>query len=740
MSGRNNSFSLLHKRLQHYIISYLKWKKLNEIQEETIPIILNGNDSLIISPTASGKTEAALIPIFSELLNEFDHGDHIDHITSINVLYISPLKALLNDMDRRISKWADYLGFTVTKWHGDVPRSRKNSFIKDPTDFLLITPESLEVILMMRTESEKERIFKNMKYIIVDEIHYFADSDRGVQLNSLLNRISKYGIKTHITKPHVIRIGLSATVENPKLVAKWLNHEKDVSIIENKSKRDLKYKVIPFKDTNTFDSLNKYSNDKKLLLFSRSRAGAENYTKLIKKSLNPHNLFLHHSSLDKKIRENNEKEFKESKHGMMISTSTLELGIDIGDIFATVHILPPNNVSSFLQRIGRSGRESKLQRSIIFCKNDTDVFITLAELSLIKEERLENIKIPRKSKDIYFHQILSVIFQYKKILKKEVYFKLKDSFVFSEISSEEYRKLIEHMENQEFIVNRNKYLSLGPTFEEKFGKNNFKNFFTVFCPNYEYRIVKGQMTIGTIDPTFALTLCEGTSFILGGKHWKVVKIDYTKFKIHVKDDISKKGDIPGWNGDGAVINYTIARRIYDIVLGNFDNKLLKSKGSVVDESFVDLIYEYIDHGSSVGFKKGIIPLEFDDHEGRVYIYTFAGDKANALLSMVMKYTLNVFSVRDTPFYSSFKLKETNSLNDVLESMYDLKNIIKTKNFKIFVNEDLGKFYKNKFVNFIPEDDNINLKMDIIYDIENIITLIEDNKVEIINETKFKNWK
>ena len=187
-SDKINPIELLDSRLENYLGNRLNWTELTPIQKCTIPVLKDKNDTLIISPTASGKTEAALIPIFDDIIR--------NNIQPMSVLYVSPLKALINDMYDRIEKWCEYFYLEITKWHGDVNHPRKNAFIKNPSDFLLITPESLEVILMNRSFQQKKNIFKNIKYVIVDEIHYFVESDRGTQLNSLINRIKNYTIGT----------------------------------------------------------------------------------------------------------------------------------------------------------------------------------------------------------------------------------------------------------------------------------------------------------------------------------------------------------------------------------------------------------------------------------------------------------------------------------------------------------------------------------------------------------------
>lgn len=719
MTGNTtDAFTLLNPRLKGFLGKRLKWKKLNPIQEKAIPVILDKKDTLVLAPTASGKTEAVLIPIFNEIIS--------DNLEPLSVIYVSPLKALINDMYDRIEDWSDYFSLTATKWHGDVPGSKKSAFIKNPTDFLLITPESLEVILMNKSMEDKKNIFNNLRYIIVDEIHYFAESDRGTQLNSLLNRINLY-----VDNP-VIKVGLSATVGNPELVSRWLKPDEPAEIVSSSVSRSFQYKVLNGSEIEICKVLKKYVG-KKILIFVRSRKDAELYYNLLKRELNIKNIYVHHSSIDKDRREESEDKFKNLKDGFMISTSTLELGIDVGNIDIVVQIRPPNNVSSFLQRIGRSGRRSKNQRSIIFYEDLVDILIALAEISLITDGHIEDIKIPEKPKDIYFHQILSSIFEHGKISKKELFHNLIDSYAFSKISKSEYIEILENMKEREFINENDGFLSLGYNFEKKFGKRNFLDFYAVFCPNFEYDIKEGGKNIGTLDSFFAISLKKGDKFILGGIPWKIMDIDYKRFVIKVNKDLSKKGEIPKWDADSGVIDYLISRRVYEILLNNFDRNLLRT----FDDLSIELIEDYIQHAKYVGFKKDIIPVEIDLKSGKIYIFTFAGHKANALLSSIFNLEYEIYSVKDTAFYSSFKVKGNITFENISETINNVENTLSNPDIYSIIDEKTNKFVKNKFINFLPYDDNVKLKMELLYNSEDLINLVRENSVELVESTKFK---
>jgi ATP-dependent Lhr-like helicase len=698
----------------------MKWNDLTSIQKATIPRFREKKDMLIIAPTASGKTESVLIPVFDDILK--------NGLEPMSVLFVSPLKALINDTCQRIEFWCNQFDLTVTKWHGDVNASKKASFVKKPTDILLITPESLEVILMNKSDKIKNSIFKNLKYVIIDEIHYFADSDRGTQLNSIINSRIKAYCDNNFSK-----IGLSATVGNPETVLNWLTSSKNAEIVADKNSRPFQYKVIYADDFKIIQVISNYL-DKKVLFFVHSRREAEKYHNLFKKNLKIKNIFIHHSSIHKDTREESERKFKLVKNGLMISTSTLELGIDIGNIDVVIQKNPPSTVSSFLQKVGRSGRRTKIQRTILLCDGEEEVVKSLAELSLMEEKKLEHIKIPEKPKDIYFHQILSTIFEYGRIKKKDLFFILKNSYVFSKIGKDEYKYFIDDMVEKEFIDENGPYLSLGDAFEKEFGKRNFLEFYSVFWPNYEFTVQDGLKTIGSLDSSFVInTLKNGSSFVLGGEVWTVDKIDPDKFKLKVKK--TKEGGIPNWHSEGGRMDYLLSRKIYDILLGCYNKELLKD----FDKVSLNIIKNLGEDSRNSNFEKGKIPVEFSFEENKVFIYTFAGFKVNSLISSVFKFYHDIYSIHDTPYYTSFKFKNTLKMSDVEHIACNIKDILDDEELEKFMLLKTKKFVKNKFIKYLPEKDNAELKMQILFNKEDTIDLFENNSLKLISSSGFSKW-
>lgn len=697
----------------------MKWKDLTSIQKSTIPRFRENKDMLVIAPTASGKTESVLIPVFDDILK--------NNLEPMSVLFVSPLKALINDTYGRVEFWCNEFDLTVTEWHGDVSASQKLSFIKKPTDILLITPESLEVILMNKSDKIKNSIFKNLRYIIVDEIHYFADSDRGTQLNSIINsRIKAY------CQNEVSRIGLSATVGNPETILNWLTSNPNSEVVADKNSRPFQYKVIYADDFKIIEVLKKYL-DKKLVFFVHSRKEAEKYNNLFKKHLKIKNIFIHHSSIHKDAREESESKFKEVNAGLMISTSTLELGIDIGNIDIVMQKNPPSNVSSFLQKVGRSGRRTKIQRTIIFCDSDENVAKTLAELSLMEEKKLEHIKIPQKPKDIYFHQILSTIFEYGRIKKKDLFFLLKESYVFSKIEKDEYVYFIDNMVEKGLIEENGPYLSLGDSFEKEFGKRNFLEFYSVFWPNYEFKVHEGNKTIGSLDASFVIsTLKNGSNFVLGGEVWTVHKSDPDNFKLKVKK--AKEGVVPNWKSEGSTMDYLLTRKIHDVLLIDYNEELLKHFDPVSKRIIKDLQEE----SRISGFESGKIPVEFSFYENRVFIYTFGGFKVNSLISTIFKFYHDVVNIRDTAYYSSFKFKNL-KMSDIEHISQNIKDILEDKELEEFMFKKTKKFIKNKFIKYLPENDQAELKTSILFNKEDTIDLFENNSLKEIDSSDFSKW-
>ena len=718
-------FKTLNGNLRNFLQYNLGWTRLNKVQEEAIPLILNQKDTLIISPTASGKTEAALIPVFNDILE--------NDLQPMSVLYISPLKALINDMQDRIEDWSKEFSLTSTRWHGDVSASTKNKFIKEPTDFLSITPESLEVILLNRNDEDKKKIFRNVRYIIVDEIHYFIESERGIQLNSILNRISEY------FDYEPVKIGLSATVGNPNEVAKWLDYENPAEIVKIDENPNFEYKVFsPGKLIPRLKWLKE--NHRKALVFLQSRAGVESLNQDLRNELNYENILIHHSSIDRLEKEYNEKEFKKLDHGFMISTSTLELGIDIGNINSVIMSGAPNTVSSFMQRMGRSGRRGEKSSVEIFFNSTKDIFLSVALICLGKENDVEDVKSSNKPFDIYFHQILSTVLTKEEIHTRDLYFYLKNCYVFNDITQEEYMALIRHMVKTEFLNSHNRvYLNAGYNTEKKFGKNNYFEFYSVFCASEEFLVKNAKKEIGSVDVAYALILNEGQEFILSGQRWQIKSIDYKKHVVQVIKSLSSNTEIPSWSSDSPHLSYKLCRKIHSILLNDFDRTILDHGDSYFDEVSTSILNSEIKNAKVNDFTYDAIPVEHDESKGIIYIYTFAGDKANILLKLILDQYFDLYYVNITSLFISFKIRDGYNFKKLKKIFEDIPNILNDNQTKVDIVNSMGTYYKNKFLNYLPDEYIVKMTFDLLFDEENLVVLAKDYQLVECDNSNIKTW-
>ncbi|WP_321211844.1 DEAD/DEAH box helicase [Methanothermobacter sp. DP] len=688
----------LNPRLRHFLANRLGWRSLRDVQKSAIEAIGRGEDTLIVAPTASGKTEAAMIPVFNSILTE--------GLPPVSLLYVSPLKALINDMHSRLEYWGNHFNLEVMKWHGDVPPDTKRRFIRNPADILLITPESLEVIMVNRSRDERERIFRNLRYIIVDEIHYFIESDRGVQLNSLLARLERY------TAARPQRIGLSATVGNPEDVLEWMSPSGVV--VKESSDRRLQYRIFSGGEAGVIDVLRRLTG-RKVLIFVPSRREAERYYNIIRRCLDV-DVFIHHSSLNRESREEAEEKFKSISAAFMVSTSTLELGIDVGDIDVVVHLRSPTTVNQFLQRTGRSGRRSGNQRTIIF--HEGEVLLALSVVSLALSGKLEMLRIPGRPLDIYFHQILSSVFEIEKPGPAEIYRGLGRAHVFSDINQGDFRHLLEFMGESDFIRKHGTYLYHGFNFEKVFGKMNFLEFYSVFYPTYEFTVKHGTKTIGTLDAFFAVKyLEEGRGFVLGGENWIVREIDHEKFIVKVKP-CSRKANIPDWSGGGAPVSFEVARHAYDILLGNFNRDILRW----LDDASRERVLSEMARASAAGLTRDVIPVSVGSD---VEIHTFGGERVNGLISDIFRMEHDAYRVRDDAFAARFRAKV--DYDDVVSTLNEIPSIISEDDFPLRLHDRLDRMVKNKFIEHLPEDVAAHIKYSLLYRPDELMGLLEASR-------------
>jgi ATP-dependent helicase Lhr and Lhr-like helicase len=364
-------FSRFPERLQHAVAHHLGFTSLRSVQELAGEAILDGKNAVVLAPTAGGKTEASVFPILAGLLTAPPSG--------VGALYVAPIKALLNNQEVRLGDYTQMVGLRRFVWHGDALQTQKEAFCREPAELLMTTPESLEVMLMSPRVPVR-RLFQDLRYVVVDEIHAFAGTDRGAHLMSVLERLAA------LSRHDVQRIGLSATVGNPEQIGRWLagnSARSNVVVDPPRQKAQRLIKVYLREDASDFArEAVREGRGKKSLFFCQSRA----LTEAVADDMRDDSIevFVHHGSVSKEERYAAEERFARGTNACIVATSTLELGIDVGGLDLTFQANAPSTVSSFLQRMGRTGRRPGTVANMTFLCEDAVSVVQSTALVLLR--------------------------------------------------------------------------------------------------------------------------------------------------------------------------------------------------------------------------------------------------------------------------------------------------------------------------------------------------------------------
>lgn len=380
------AFERLHPALQHHIVNSLGWGELREVQSLSIDAFLTGANLVILAPTAGGKTESAFFPVISQMLTEGWDG--------LSVLYVSPIRALLNNQEQRLQKYFSLVGRRAACWHGDTTQGERKRILADPPDCLLTTPESLEAILVSTKINHRE-FFKSVQAVVIDELHAFAGDDRGWHLLSVFARIRK------LADRDLQRIGLSATVGNPAEMLVWLSSgsERQRQVVAPapvaKQAPDVQLDYVGSLQ-NAAKVISLLHQGEKRLVFCDSRSRVEQLALLLRER--QIDTFVSHSSLGLEERRAAEEAFAQKQNCVIVATSSLELGLDVGDLDRVIQIDAPTTVSSFLQRMGRTGRRAGTRSNCLFlATSDEGLLRAAALLDLWGRGFVEPVHAPPKS-------------------------------------------------------------------------------------------------------------------------------------------------------------------------------------------------------------------------------------------------------------------------------------------------------------------------------------------------------
>ncbi|MFA5433946.1 MAG: DEAD/DEAH box helicase [Candidatus Paceibacterota bacterium] len=705
------SYNLLSEPIRKYIRDR-RWESLRPIQAAAISkIISTDNNYILASRTASGKTEAAFLPILSKA--DFNK-------TGVQVLYISPLIALINDQFFRIEDLCKDLEIAVTKWHGEAKKSLKTSLIKNPNGIVLITPESLEA-MFVNAPYNVATLFGNLNYIVIDEIHSFLGVDRGLQLMSLLSRIQQ------VNKSKIITIGLSATIGDENYIeAKRLTGDiENTKVLLDRTKKETEAKFKYFFNSTAELSLDllkdlyKETCSHKVLIFPNSRGRTEEVAVKLRKisdKLNGHKFYYsHHSSVDKEIRESIEHFAKNNERfNFCIScTSTLELGIDIGTVDKIVQIDSTHSVASLVQRVGRSGRKEG-EKSIvnIYATDKWSLLQSLACWLLYKADFLEPIKTAKKPYDILLHQLLSIVKQLSGCSKNELLKRLKTNSAFQLFEDFEINSMIEEAIKSDYLEVIQHELILGIEGEKIV---NTREFYSVFKTEPNFKVIFSGKKIGDIPFSPQIKIDE--NILLAAKIWKIVDIDFNAGKIIVIPALD--GKKPMFFGGGGNIHPRIREEMLRILKSDeVYQELDKNSNSVLEELRNDFKRVQIND-----FK---YDKPFINKEGKLIIYSFTGTKVNRSLQFLIH--LVGFEVSMNDHESSLELYiNISDFEKLIEkTLVAFNNIDYYLQTAIEENESLLSF--SKWGNYLP----INYKCEILkeryFDFESAVDLMSNIKL------------
>ena len=582
-SERSTAFDRLAEPVRRWIWDK-GWNSLRDVQERAIHTLLDDDrDAIIAAPTAGGKSEAAFLPLISSILQGPQE-------SGFDLVYVSPLRALINDQFRRLEDLCEVTDLPVYPWHGDVSQTIKVKARKNPSGVLLITPESLEALFVLRG-LEVPGLFAGTRAIVIDELHSFLDNERGVHLRSLLSRIEL------ATDKRIRRVGLSATLSEMDLVKAYLRPENPASVALLESNSETSQLLVQLRGyvSGAEDSESESASAKREvaehlfsklrgtpnLVFAGSRQNVEWYSDALRdlseKARVPLEFFPHHASLSREHRLDLEKRLRTRGTTTAVCTSTLELGIDIGDIVCVAQIGAPFSVSSLRQRLGRSGRRlgqpSVLRMYAIEAEPESSSHpLDRLHLGLIRSIAMTELLIDRWCEppapqalhlSTLTHQILSVIAEHGGVRAKRLYNTLCVRGPFRQVEPSLFASVLRHLGRPDVALIEQApdgFLLLGSRGEKIV---EHYSFYAVFQAPDEYRIVADGRQLGTLP--VSTILAEGMSIIFSGRRWMVIKVHDKDKVIEVTAD--RAGRTPPFGGGGGLIHDRVVEKMRDVLSG-----------------------------------------------------------------------------------------------------------------------------------------------------------------------------
>ena len=610
-------FSTLHPVLREALVSTLRWDTFRAVQEEAIKAFSDGSDLVILAPTAGGKTESGFFPALDDLLRMGGPG--------ISILYISPLKALINDQLERISRITTPMGVETAAWHGDIRRSDRAWKMGEAPGILLTTPESLEVLF---SDPIRSPDLANLRTVIIDEIHAFIGTDRGVHLRCLLDRLEI------LTGKRIRRIGLSATIGNPDHLLDWLSEESRprhlVRVPHSPAKKKFSFSIEE-EEERRIRAVAEAIRGKKALVFVRSRSGAERLHAGLSEMVQP--VVVHHSAISSELRHAAEAQMAGEGSACIICTGTLELGIDIGNLDIVVQYGPPDSVASFLQRLGRAGRRGSPAEMAFILSNGEEALIAVAAIEAARHHEAEPLTEPQFPCHVFVQQLLLILKGTKGMGEKAILTRLLAFPAFAGISQGDGRAIIEHLLATRYCMMDGDLITIGPTAEAKLSRSHWIALCSVISATSGYRaITPDGEVVGTLDPSF-IGIARSEGFTLAGRGWRVISCDDERRGLLVVPS-DRRGPRPFWIGGGdRGISPLLAQSVARIAERRGSDLPLNDG---VREAIRDVIFSW---PKGIGPGRIMIRREPLPEGSVISVWTFLGEQQNATLIHLLRHLL-----------------------------------------------------------------------------------------------------
>lgn len=632
-------FELLDPRIRPVLAS-MGFTGPTETQEKAIPAILSGDNVLVIAPTGTGKTETAMLPALHGLLNGAS-GE------GFKLLYITPLRALNRDMLKRLTQWSKELGISIEVRHGDTTMHERRRQALRPPDVLITTPETLQAIFMgprMRNH------LKTVRYVIVDEVHELASSKRGTQLSIALERLTRYA--------DFQRIGLSATVGSPEEVASFLGGvDRKVRVVEVSIEKTLDFHVAipkvaqddkrlakklltdPDIAAQVREMITLIHKNKSTLMFVNTRQSAEAIGARFKRL--GESIAVHHGSLSKEARIEAEDAFKEGRIPALVCTSSMELGIDIGDIDHVIQYMSPREVCRLVQRVGRAGhRVGETSTGTVIAINEDDASEAWAITRRAGAGQIEGIDLYSKPYDVLANQVCAMALEYGDINAGKVFETVKRAYPYRELSRKEFDLVLKQlMEERLIFVNEQDVIS-------KKGKTRtymYENLSMIPDEKrYDIQDVISGHFVGTLDEAFVINMELGAVFITKGDMWRIVEI--TEDRVRVEPVENPQAEVPSWTGEEIPVPFSVALEV-GAIRRTVEEMKERPNEEIIDglmaryptdaytaRKFVEYVRRQVDDNFLVPTDKRVV---VEDEQRTIIINACFGHKVNETLGRVV---------------------------------------------------------------------------------------------------------